>query len=253
MLSLPRYINASHLSPRHSPPLHTVMTMSFKIQIIMTLSLLPLWIGFIPEPISGLWQCRPTDVFLTTQNPSGTWFSNFFHCRDWLIDCLVLYVDKCQSPVTVCVVCVSVRWHADEAVCQSTVTVCVVCVHQMTCWWSRVSITCHCVWSVSVRWHADQAVCQSPVTVCGLCPSDDILIKPCVNHLSLCVVCVRQMTCWSSCGTGRRSGSVRRCLRVTPTTWCRLSSIQRTTTRSPAAHSTELSRFCSSVVLVKWN
>ena len=51
-----------------------------------------------------------------------------------------------------------------------------------------------------------------------------------------------QMTCWSNCGTGRRSGSVHRCLRATPTTSCRLSSIPRTTTRSPVAPSIEQSR-----------
>lgn len=42
-----------------------------------------------------------------------------------------------------------------------------------------------------------------------------------------------QMTCWSNCGTGRRSGRAARCLRVTLTMSCRLSSTPRTTISLP--------------------
>ena len=52
-----------------------------------------------------------------------------------------------------------------------------------------------------------------------------------------------QMTCWSSYGTGTRSGRAVRCLRVTLTMSCRLSSTRRTIISLPAPPWTEQSRW----------
>ena len=51
------------------------------------------------------------------------------------------------------------------------------------------------------------------------------------------------MTCQSSCGTGRRNGRARKCLKVTHITSCRSSSILKITIHSPVRHSIALSRY----------
>lgn len=64
------------------------------------------------------------------------------------------------------------------------------------------------------------------------------------DHSLMPAVCW-QTTWRSNCGTGTRSGAANRCSRATPTTWCRSSSIPRTTTPSPRPPSTALSRWVS--------
>lgn len=62
-------------------------------------------------------------------------------------------------------------------------------------------------------------------------------------HMHECVSVSVQMTCWSSYGTGRRSGRAVRCLRVTLTMSCRLSSTPRTIISLPVLPWTGRSRW----------
>ena len=76
---------------------------------------------------------------------------------------------------------------------------------------------------------------------CGSCKCFCVLMCVCV-----CVHVSMQTTCWSSCGTGTRSGPAPRCLRDTHTTSCRSSSTPRTTTSLPLHPWTEASRWAVS-------
>ena len=90
---------------------------------------------------------------------------------------------------------------------------------------------------------------------CGVEMTTDVAVVSASVYSCVCVcvcVCVRmsiQTTCWSSCGTGTRSGPAPRCLRDTHTTSCRLSSTPRTTTSLPPHPWTEASRW---VVSEEW-
>ena len=85
----------------------------------------------------------------------------------------------------------------------------------------------------------------------GLKWTTEVAVVSASVYSCVCVcVCVSiQMTCWSNCGTGTRSGPAPRCLRDTHTTSCRSSSTPRTTTSLPLHPWTEASRW---VVSEEW-